>query len=267
MTVLRRAPESPQRSEPLAAGRTGSSTVPEHVERWKWLLGTNHWDKPLLRRLNWLHIPLLFGAPALALYGLWTTQFYWQTWVFAYVYYFLTGIGITGGAYPVPSRGAAWFPAHTHAALCVAGYHRLFAHRAYQACDAVKLAMVLFGTGAFEGSVRWWSRDHRAHHRFVDTEQVSCAHGSLPRLALSPLACTGSLRGAQWLLVRSHWLDACEAGQEQDREVRTLSWHGASCRSIVRSRAGVCVCAGWTSRTWTPIPCCASSTGTTSRWR
>jgi stearoyl-CoA desaturase (delta-9 desaturase) len=31
--------------------------------------------------------------------------------------------------------------------------------------------MMLMGSGAVEGSVRWWCRDHRAHHKYVDTEQ------------------------------------------------------------------------------------------------
>lgn len=31
--------------------------------------------------------------------------------------------------------------------------------------------MMLMGSGAVEGSIRWWCRDHRAHHKFVDTEQ------------------------------------------------------------------------------------------------
>lgn len=26
------------------------------------------------------------------------------------------------------------------------------------------------GTGAVEGSIKWWSRGHRAHHRYTDTE-------------------------------------------------------------------------------------------------
>ena len=27
------------------------------------------------------------------------------------------------------------------------------------------------GAGAVEGSIRWWSRDHRAHHRYTDTDK------------------------------------------------------------------------------------------------
>lgn len=35
----------------------------------------------------------------------------------------------------------------------------------------LKYLLVLMGSAAVEGSVRWWSRDHRAHHRYVDTEK------------------------------------------------------------------------------------------------
>ena len=27
------------------------------------------------------------------------------------------------------------------------------------------------GTGALQGSIKWWSLLHRAHHRYTDTEQ------------------------------------------------------------------------------------------------
>ena len=57
------------------------------------------------------------------------------------------------------------------AALTSAGYHRLFAHRCYTASTPLRVWWMLLGAGAFEGSVRWWSRDHRAHHRYVDTDK------------------------------------------------------------------------------------------------
>ena len=30
--------------------------------------------------------------------------------------------------------------------------------------------LALAGAGAVEGSIKWWSRDHRAHHRYTDTD-------------------------------------------------------------------------------------------------
>lgn len=51
-----------------------------------------------------------------------------------------------------------------------AGYHRLWAHRSYNASRPLQYALAMFGAGAVEGSIRWWARGHRAHHRYTDTD-------------------------------------------------------------------------------------------------
>jgi len=48
------------------------------------------------------------------------------------------------------------------------GYHRLWAHRAYQAHGSLKLFYVLFGAMAFQNSILIWASTHRIHHRHVD---------------------------------------------------------------------------------------------------
>lgn len=100
---------------------------------------------PFLRSLNWLHIPLLISTPLIALYGAFTTDLHPYTFAFGFAYYLFSGLGIT------------------------AGYHRLWAHRAYDASLPVRVALCMGGTAAVEGSIRWWCRDHRAHHRYTDT--------------------------------------------------------------------------------------------------
>jgi fatty-acid desaturase len=110
-------------------------------------LGDNFKDKPLLARLNWLHVPLLTLTPIIALIGLFTVDHNWKTWLFAFAYYKITGLGIT------------------------AGYHRLWAHKSYSAHPILQWFLMLVGSGAVEGSIRWWSRGHRAHHRYVDTDK------------------------------------------------------------------------------------------------
>lgn len=48
------------------------------------------------------------------------------------------------------------------------GYHRLLAHRAYEAQPVLKLAYLLFGAMALQGSAINWCADHRVHHRYID---------------------------------------------------------------------------------------------------
>lgn len=81
----------------------------------------------------------LFGC----IQAIWTPLL-WKTCLFAIVYYFCTGLGIT------------------------AGYHRLWAHTSYRASTPLKIFLAACGGGAVEGSIRWWARDHRAHHRYTD---------------------------------------------------------------------------------------------------
>eukprot|EP00741_Cyanophora_paradoxa_P011027 tig00020553_g10659.t1 len=105
------------------------------------------WCSRMYQQLNWLHVPLLTLTPILGLYGILTCPFNVKTYLWAFIYYYITGLGIT------------------------AGYHRFYAHRSYDANLPMRLFLMLAGTGAFEGSIRWWSRDHRAHHRYTDTDK------------------------------------------------------------------------------------------------
>jgi stearoyl-CoA desaturase (Delta-9 desaturase) len=98
------------------------------------------------KELNYLTATILTVVPLLSIYGLCTTTLIWKTAVWAVAYYFFTGLGIT------------------------AGYHRLWAHRSYNASKPLQYLLALAGAGAVEGSIKWWSRGHRAHHRYTDTE-------------------------------------------------------------------------------------------------
>lgn len=48
------------------------------------------------------------------------------------------------------------------------GYHRLWAHRAYEAHWSLKVFYLLFGAMAIQNSVLIWASSHRTHHRHVD---------------------------------------------------------------------------------------------------
>ncbi|KAJ3379753.1 hypothetical protein HDU80_002325, partial [Chytriomyces hyalinus] len=97
--------------------------------------------------LDWIHITILFGTPLIALYGALTTQLTYATFLWSVAFYFYTGLGIT------------------------AGYHRYWAHRSYDATRIWQFIWLAAGTGAMEGSVKWWGRGHRIHHRYTDTDK------------------------------------------------------------------------------------------------
>jgi stearoyl-CoA desaturase (delta-9 desaturase) len=65
-------------------------------------------------------------------------------WLTALLFLYLNGLSITGG------------------------YHRLWAHNAYDAHPALKVFFALWGAGALQNSILIWGSDHRRHHRHVD---------------------------------------------------------------------------------------------------
>ncbi|MGJ3241877.1 MAG: fatty acid desaturase [Opitutales bacterium] len=52
-----------------------------------------------------------------------------------------------------------------------AGYHRLFAHRSYQANAFYEWAVLISSMLAFQWTALAWSHDHRLHHNHVDTDK------------------------------------------------------------------------------------------------
>src|SRR5439155_7878560 len=50
------------------------------------------------------------------------------------------------------------------------GYHRYFSHRAFKTSRAFQFVLAWLGAMCAQKGVLWWSANHRAHHRFSDTE-------------------------------------------------------------------------------------------------
>ncbi|CAH1236409.1 unnamed protein product [Diabrotica balteata] len=106
--------------------------------------------KPSERKLElvWRNIILFAYLHLVALYGFYLMLASAKvfTTILAVVLYICGGLGITAGA------------------------HRLWAHRSYQAKWPMRLILTIFNTLAFENSVIEWSRDHRVHHKFSETD-------------------------------------------------------------------------------------------------
>jgi stearoyl-CoA desaturase (delta-9 desaturase) len=139
--------ESEQRQVPAMASKNEPNRNPKydpskvHITetRMEW---SNWW-----KHINWLSTTFIIGLPLAGLIAAAYTPLRLPTAIFAIAYYFATGLGIT------------------------AGYHRLWAHTSYSASLPLKIFLAAVGGGAVEGSARWWSRDHRAHHRYTDTDK------------------------------------------------------------------------------------------------
>jgi stearoyl-CoA desaturase (delta-9 desaturase) len=93
---------------------------------------------------NTLFVVAAHTAAAVAIVDLAVFHFSWWTVGFALVWGILCSLSITGG------------------------YHRLFAHAAYQASAPVRLFYLLFGAAAVQNSAMAWGADHRAHHAHTD---------------------------------------------------------------------------------------------------
>lgn len=103
------------------------------------------------KKIQWGIVVFLFALPILALIlgpvYLWHFEFSPWILVFAIAYAALGNMAIT------------------------AGYHRLWAHRAYEANLAYKLFWLFVASSTFQNSALKWCSDHRRHHRFEDTEK------------------------------------------------------------------------------------------------
>jgi stearoyl-CoA desaturase (Delta-9 desaturase) len=98
--------------------------------------------------LNWPAIImfLLSTVPVVTVFPWYAAKFGFDTfeWVCFAVLWALNGMSIT------------------------AGYHRLWAHRSYEASKPLQILYMLFGAMALQNSILVWASMHRVHHRHVD---------------------------------------------------------------------------------------------------
>ena len=132
-------------SQPSAAAKTSEPNRNKHYDpRKPHIANTKMTRQNWHKHVNWLNVTLIVIVPIIGLISAWWTPLKWQTALFSVVYYYFSGLGIT------------------------AGYHRLWAHSSYSATQPLRIFLAAVGGGAVEGSVRWWARDHRAHHRYTE---------------------------------------------------------------------------------------------------
>lgn len=100
-------------------------------------------------KVVWRNVILFVLLHSYAVYGIYlciSGQSRWQTVFFSVLLYVFGGLGITMGA------------------------HRLWSHKSYKATWPVRFGLMLCQTLAFQNSIFEWSRDHRVHHKFTETD-------------------------------------------------------------------------------------------------
>ena len=92
-----------------------------------------------------------------------------KTWIFSWILYSWGGLGVTAGS------------------------HRLWSHKSYQAKWPLRVFLMIGHSLAGQNSLFTWSRDHRVHHKFSETD--ADPHNSNRGFFFSHVG---------WLLTQSH---------------------------------------------------------------
>jgi len=105
---------------------------------------------PLFERIDWPVTLFLILTPLAALILIPIYMFHesvsWPLLLFTFLFAAATNLSIT------------------------AGYHRLYAHKSYEAHFLLRALYLLIGASAWQGSALKWSADHRQHHKEVDSD-------------------------------------------------------------------------------------------------
>ena len=78
----------------IKAQKLATAAVPTPMEKPKDSGFVTVTDKT---EINWIHSIMLFGIPLISLVGVFTTPLQLNTFIFAVIMYFWTGLGITAG--------------------------------------------------------------------------------------------------------------------------------------------------------------------------
>jgi stearoyl-CoA desaturase (delta-9 desaturase) len=121
--------------------------LPEELEQPANLAGGGRIAKTPPMQIVWRNVIFFAILHIGALYGIYLIPSAMPyTWLWTAVAYIMNALGITAGA------------------------HRLWAHRSYRARLPLRIVLGLFNSMAFQNDIIEWSRDHRMHHKYSETE-------------------------------------------------------------------------------------------------
>jgi len=84
------------------------------------------------------------------------------------------------------------------------GVHRLWTHRSYEAAFPARVVLMLCNCIANQGSIYHWSRDHRVHHKYSETD--ADPHNAMRGFFFAHMG---------WLFVKKH-PEVVKAGRQMD---------------------------------------------------
>jgi len=130
-------------TEPVIAEQFLSANL-EEMNRLRDLAKKDKFKPTIVWRNIVLFVFLHFGA----LVGLYQFMFvsHWLTSIWCVFCWVVSGVGITAGA------------------------HRLWSHKSYKAKTPLKIILVAMNCVSFQNDIIEWSRDHRCHHKWTDTD-------------------------------------------------------------------------------------------------
>ncbi|XP_017344931.1 stearoyl-CoA desaturase 5 [Ictalurus punctatus] len=132
-------------------------------------------------RIVWRNVILMSMLHTGALYSLLLIpKAHPFTWIWSYICFMITALGITAGA------------------------HRLWSHRSYKAKLPLRIFLAAANSMAFQNNIFEWSRDHRSHHKYSETD--ADPHNAKRGFFFSHIG---------WLLVYKH-KDVIEKGKRLD---------------------------------------------------
>lgn len=131
--------------------------------------------------INWVMAVYISLVHVLASYGVVKSfQASWETLMWAFVLWPISGFGIT------------------------VGVHRLWSHRSYEAHWSLRVVLMLLNSVANQGSIWHWARDHRVHHKYSETD--GDPHNATRGFFFAHMG---------WLFLKKH-PEVVKAGREMD---------------------------------------------------
>lgn len=117
------------------------------LNRQKWISEQPLSFSNFFEKINWVNSTIVVLIPLIGALFLPFVPLQPRTAIAALIGYAMGGLGIT------------------------AGYHRMWAHRAYDAGLPLRWVLMWWGSMSGQGSIKWWANGHRTHHRYTDTDK------------------------------------------------------------------------------------------------